>query len=474
MHHLRSVCCSLAATLCFTVSFAQQKVITETTVVGQDAYVTHYFYNAEGNPFLLLTDNLSQQFLIYNQAGQITSQEYTDFTNANSSRTYLYTYNSLGQVQSEEEFAGQRSLGTTTYTYDEQGNILTLTNSRAGMPINRRNTYNDEGQLIKQETLHPMNPSVAMAATEYEYEGTLLIQETDYEQEVLTTVTTYTYDAMALCQAKTVTDPEGNLISTTTYAYADIDISFAPINVSALPNPDNTITLTWEGNANALIVDGKYYTLNGQTYTTPVLTDGQYTLYLAYDGNAVATDPVDVIDNSKAPVTNVRLCGDIYATAETILNYYGEPKEVTAYNIPIAWDLPDNQKPISYRIYYNSTYYVDVPDGTLRTYTVPAINMKTYNPSTYSEVLVPLQIRVIAIYATGKMEPDNLITFTLEETEEIIKLQPADAINTPANLNPQSSTQYYDLSGRPINRHAQKGIILMRQGDTVRKVLQHR
>ena len=146
---MKKILLAVAALMLSAASFAQQKVVTETTVIGEDDYVTHYFYNAQGNPILLLTDGLSQQLLSYNELGQVTRQEYTDFTNANASRNYEYTYNALGQVATEEEFAGTRSLGVTSYTYDEHGNITSLTNSRAGMPITRRNTYNEAGQLIK-------------------------------------------------------------------------------------------------------------------------------------------------------------------------------------------------------------------------------------------------------------------------------------------------------------------------------------
>ena len=465
---MKKILLAVAALMLSATTFAQQKVVTETTVIGGDNYITHYLYNAQGNPILLLTDGLSQQLMTYNEQGQMTRQEYTDFTNANASRNYEYTYNALGQVATEEEFAGERSLGVTSYTYDEHGHITSLTNSRAGMPITRRNTYNEAGQLIKQETLHPMNPQIALSATEYVYDGDLLVQETDYSVDVLTSTTYYTYNNMSLRQTKVVKDADGAVTSTTTYAYADIDVSFTPQNVNAVANPGNTITVTWTGAANGIIVGGQYYAVSGQQFTTPVLLDGEYIVYVAYNGNAFVTEPLDVIDNTKVGVSNVQQTGDIYATNETIIDYYGNPKDVIAYNIPIQWTLPDGANPIGYRIYYNSTYYVDVDEGTIRAYTVPAINMKNYNPSTYSEVVLPLQIRVIAIYETGQVEPANTIDFTLEQTEAIMELVPL-GIQRLSTLNPQPST-FYDLSGRRASANA-RGIVIQRQGDTVRKVL---
>lgn len=464
---MKKIIFALVALAVCTISFAQQKVVTKTTVIDEDNYVSHYVYNAEGNPILIITEGLSQQIMTYNDFGQMVQQDYFDLTDSRYNRTYVYKYNEIGQVESEEELAGDRSLGTTTYTYDNHGNVVSTTNSRAGMPISRRNTYDNDGHLIKMEIPNPMNPSVVMQATEYVYEGNILTSEAHYSSEILVSTTIYTYSQDLLVN-EIEKDPAENVTSRTDYLYSDIDVSFAPQNVNAVANEGNTITVTWEGAANAVIIGSQYFLVRGQNFTSPVLLDGQYTIYVVNNGNALVTDPIDVIDNTKVGVSNVRRNGDIYASNETILDYYGEPKDVIAYNIPIAWDLPDTQKPTGYRIYYNSTYSVEIEDGSLRSYTIPAVNTSNYVMG-QGVVTIPFEIRIIAIYATGEVEPANVISFTLDETEEILNLQPVeDAINTIKTG--QSSSQWFDLSGRHATKNAHS-ILIQRQGGQVRKVL---
>ncbi len=198
-----------------------------------------------------------------------------------------------------------------------------------------------------------------------------------------------------------------------------------------------------------------------------MLLDGEYTFYVANNGNATVSDPVDVFDNTKVGVSNVQVTGNIYGEMTTITDYYGEEKEVLAYMIPVSWTLPEGAQPQGYRIYYNATYSVTVDDGTLRSYTIPAVNTTNYVMG-QGVVTLPFQIRVVAIYATGEEEPANVISYTLEQTEAIIT---AVGINTPqlSTLNPHPSTSY-DLSGRPAASNT-RGILIQRQGDRVLKVL---
>ena len=125
------VCCNIIA----AISFAQEQVVTQTTISGDETYVTHYLYDAQARPFLLLTEDLSQQFYTYNDANQIVRQDYTDLSGSGSDVSYVYTYNEAGLLVTEEEFFGERSNGVTTYTYDEHGNRASITNSRSGLPI---------------------------------------------------------------------------------------------------------------------------------------------------------------------------------------------------------------------------------------------------------------------------------------------------------------------------------------------------
>ena len=451
-----------------SASYAQEQVVTVTTVAGEDTYVTHYLYDAQARPFLLLTDGLSMQYFTYNDAGQYIRQDYTDLTGKSSNVSYVYTYNESGLIATEEEFYGERSNGTTTFTYDEHGNRTSMTNSRTGLPIPIKNAYDAAGHLIRVDVCSPMDYNLFIQTTVYTYEGDRVVKEEEYNYNELTNITTLTYDDAGLLVKEVTTspvteeNPEEVVLSTTTYAYADIDVSFAPYNVQAVAGDGNTITVTWEGTANTVVVDGKRYAVTGNTFTTPVLVDGTYTVYVANNGNATASEPIDIADNTKVGASNVQLNGDIYVTTEIRKNYYDEDVEVKVYNIPIKWEIASATKPVSYRIYYNSTYYVDVEDGSLTSYDVPAVNFTNYIIG-QGVVTLDTVIRVIAIYETGEMEPNNTITL---DTEAIL------ALNVQGIQADSGSTEVYTLSGirLPSRDNLRPGTYVFRHGKVARKV----
>jgi len=459
---------SLAALFFLSASAsAQMKVIKGVTVSGSDTETAYQVYDNTGNLVLTLQPGETEIRYTYNELFQVAKMEYLLEDGEESNYNIVYTYNELGQVASEEEFYGERSNGTTTYTYDAHGNRTSITNSRSGMPIPIQNTYDGAGNLIKVETMIPIMPTVAMTTVDYTYENGLLTGEVHYSQGVVSEKIAYTYNETGQLIQQQNKDAEDAVISTTTFTYADIDVSYIPQNVLVTPNAGNTLTITWQGAATHVFVAGQCYEVSGNSFTTPALLDGTYTVYVANNGNAAIIPEVTVYDTSKVGVSNVQLTGNIYGEMTTITDYYGEEKEVLAYMIPVSWTLPEGAQPQGYRIYYNATYSVTVDDGTLRSYTIPAVNTTNYVMG-QGVVTLPFQIRVVAIYATGEEEPANVISYTLEQTEAIIT---AVGINTPqlSTLNPHPSTSY-DLSGRPAASNT-RGILIQRQGDRVLKVL---
>lgn len=469
------VCCNIIAAL----SFAQDQVVTQTTVSGENTYVTHYLYDAQARPFLLLTDELSMQLYTYNELGQAVRQDYTDLTGSGSDKSYVYTYNDAGLCVEEEEFIGERSNGVTKYSYDAHGNRSSIITSN-GLSIPWKNTYDGQEHLIKVEVMNPMGGETPLQTITYTYEGDFVVKEEHYSYGELSSITVFTYNDNGQLTKEVTSVPvvsedetaeeeeeaevELEVQSTTTYTYADIDVSLAPYNVTAVAGDGNTIVVTWEGAANSIVVDGKFYTVNGNSFTTPVLIDGTYTVYVINNGNATAAEPIDVVDNTKVGVSDVRLDGEITVTFEMEENRDGELVEVTYYHLPVAWTLPDGAKPIGYRIYYNSTYYVDVEDGSLRSYVIPAKNIKIYKMM-QGEVVLPFIIRVIAIYDTGEMEPANELEL---DTEAILEL----AATVQAARAAYAKTEVYTLDGirLPSRDNLRPGTYIFRQGKKARKV----
>ena len=194
-----------------------------------------------------------------------------------------------------------------------------------------------------------------------------------------------------------------------------------------------------------------------------MLIDGTYTIYVVNNGNATASEPIDVADNTKVGVSDVHLNGEVTASIVMEENRDGEMVPVTYYNIPVAWTLPNGVKPTGYRIYYNSTYYVDVEDGTLRNFVIPAKNVTNWSMATMSVVTLPFVVRVVAIYETGEMEPANLLEL---DTEAILEL----SVQAPqANA---ASTEVYTLDGirMPSRDNLRPGTYVFRNGKVARKV----
>lgn len=444
---------------------AQMQRINALKVTAEGEQSIYYLYNALGQKVYEVAPDNEEIVYTYNEMGQVVKKSYLFEGGKESDYNLTYTYNELGQVSVEEEFYGERSNGTTTYTYDAHGNRTSITNSRGGMPIPIQNTYDGDGNLIKVETMIPIMPTVAMTTVDYTYENGLLTGEVHYSQGVVSEKIAYTYNETGQLIQQQNKDAEDALISTTTFTYADIDVSYIPQSVLVTTNAGNTLTITWQGAATHVFVAGQCYEVSGDSFTTPLVQDGTYTVYVANNGNAAIIEEVTVIDNTKVGVSNVQMNGDIYASTETIKDYYGDDKVVAVYNIPVKWELPETYAPIGYRIYYNSTYYVDVEDGTLRSFTIPAINTSNYVMG-QGVVTLPFEIRVVAIYATGEVEPANVIKFTIEQTEEIIAIVPM----LPQEAAPSGPVEYFDIAGRRLgdNRH---GIVIQRQGGTVRKYI---
>lgn len=465
---MKKIVLSLAAAFALAANvFAEDKVITETIVSTADlsTTVTHKLYDANGNMILSLTEGTSQSVYIYDDLGHCTQEEFTNFANHNLDRTYKYTYNAAGKIETQEELAGERSLGTDTYTYDAHGNIATRTPSALPMPITYNNEY-DGDNLIKTSVTFMGRD---MGTTTYEYTGDLLVKASSLSGGELTSYITYAYDDNDNCITETHFDAEDNPVSVTSYSYAEIDGYYAPATVNAVANEGNTVTITWQGTANAIVCNGEWIEVTGNTYTTAVLPDGEYTFYVANNGNATVSDPVDVFDNTKVGVSNVQVTGNIYGEMTTITDYYGEEKQVLAYMIPVSWTLPEGAQPQSYRIYYNATYSVTVDDGTLRSYTIPAVNTTNWVMG-QGVVTLPFEIRVVAVYATGEVEPANVVSYTLEQTEAIMETIASEINGVRLSNSNTLHTSQYDISGRPAGANA-RGIVIQRQGDSVRKIL---
>ena len=463
---MKKILLALVALVATTASLnAQKKVITETAVSSADASVviTHRFYNEQGNVIYKLIEGVSESTYSYNDLNQLTTEEYNVFNNYNAGRTYVYNYTE-GQLVSREEKAGERVLSTVKY--DEYGNP-SGTLSANGLEIPQQNTYDDDHNLLKSEIKHPI-AGIVMSTTAYTYsDGVLVKKETSNSAGVVTETVTYTYENGQLAKTTASAGDDGTV--ETVFNYGDIDAYYAPQNVQAVANQGNTVTLSWSGSADAVVFNGQYIEVKGTSYTTDVLQDGTYTFYVSNQGNAVVVPEVTVFDNSKVGVFDVVQNGDVKVQTVVSVDDQEQEKRTTTYYIPVKWSIDEEAKPIGYRIYYNDNYYVDVEDGTITEYIIPATNVTIWNGAV---VTLPFKVTVQAVYATGVADPDNVLEL---DTDAILAIEP-EVVN---GISSVSASQFkasgvYNLNGVRVANSVNgltRGLYIVRQGNMSTKVI---
>jgi RHS repeat-associated protein len=185
----------LNATKTYTYN-ARNDVATMTDARGK---VTSYGYDANGNLTSVTVDGVTVATYAYNAQGQLTSS--TDGNN----KTTTYTYDANGNVASITDALGNKN----TYTYDAAGRVLThvmpLGNVVGGDPNAHKWTYTYDGE---GHQLTETNPLGKTTTSTYDDAGNLA-SVTD----ALNHATTYAYNASN--RLTSVTAPASGVVSYT-------------------------------------------------------------------------------------------------------------------------------------------------------------------------------------------------------------------------------------------------------------------
>ncbi len=487
-------CVAFIVTSSISMLFAQKKVVQEQEQsldeTGLHLRVTHHQYDQAGLLRLSFVENEGETCYTYNEQGQLAEEisysfdenEQSKLVEVNSSH-HVYKYGTNGMVEQDDVYLNSdRLLQSITYAYDAQGNISTmtvLTSNGSAIQIVYQNQYDESGRLVEKTIINPML-GITMNVTTYTY-GTfgITLEETKNSAGVVTLRSEYSYDAEGMLQSKSSTtytyervvnedetttyNLTGQYQTITAYLYGEVAANFVPVNLKAEVGSGNVVNLTWEapaGGADSYVVfyDNVMQKVEGTEWTTPTLADGTHTFYVAsvrnnLGGNMAMVSDVAMKDNTKVGVTDVHLDGEITHEVRQELNSDGVLTDVDYFNIPVAWSLPDDAQPESFRIYYyKNYYYVEVEDGTSRraVISIPESRMKGFS-MTLGEFYYDIEIKVVAIYATGAIDPDN--TIVLEES-------PAVGITTTTTKEKEESWSTIDgrrLQGRPRT----KGVYLM-------------
>jgi len=147
---------------------------------------------------------------VWNSVGQLTSMTKTDTTSQSvpystngQTRTWAYTYNSVGALASAQDPVGQ----TVSYTYDSHGAIQTVTNELGQVTTVNATNYRGQPTSIT-------DPNGIITSFTYDARGRLKTVSNDSGNSAATTTIGYN----ATGDITTITDPIG---AVSTYTYDD-------------------------------------------------------------------------------------------------------------------------------------------------------------------------------------------------------------------------------------------------------------
>lgn len=362
-----------------------------------------------------------------------------------SSVRYEYENNALGQpikrttlswVEAEKQY---RDMGYETYQYNADGTLKTLikfkTNYRGDIIQDRYEYTEYDGDIATKYEWYENDVLF------YQYEvnltkkdGRVTKAETrkydpddkKYTNEYLSEE--YTYDSngdrvkvVTTKGTKTILGTISNkTTATSTYAYTDLNASYAPRNLNATVN-NGTVTLKWStvSDADSYIVtyDQSREKVSRNSFVKVVNTGvRKFTVQAVVDGverNATTPVTVELVDNGKLPITDLK-AGQCYQTV--VKPDAGDDREF--YNIPLTWTLPQGHSAIqSFRIYYDSRTYgratyqpLESPDATSFTLKVDPYEVRNMDGKGNLTTGIDTSIYITIIYNTGESEKSNVIT----------------------------------------------------------------
>ncbi len=248
---------------------------------------TNYTYNAAGQVASVRLDDGTQMTYGYNAAGELTSAtdpsgETTLTYNASGALTGVaypsgeslqYNYNGDGQRTQMVEMSGSTAIATVNYNYTSLGQLAGLTDGQ-GNPIVTY-TYNNLGELIKAANGDGTNTSYT-----YNADGNVLTL-INYAAGGQTVDSSFTYTYNALGQVTGLATIDGNWTYTYDSAGQLTGAVFTSTN-SSIPNQDISYTYNAAGDRTQTI-------LNGVTSTYSSNSDNEYTSVTSPDGTTTDT-----------------------------------------------------------------------------------------------------------------------------------------------------------------------------------------
>lgn len=478
----------------------------------------YYYYNSQNQ--LAIETTYTQLRYIYNDNGTKASKETWNFSNGIFCCTMaeIYEYDEEGNI----------ILATTNY-YNADGEITNSNPVEYSGYINGYYTimktpyyenhfeyvFNDDNQPTQVIQLSGDDFSNIDQGAFYTYENGVLVKEVvatysanaeeGHEWDNITSTTEYTYNADGTINTRYVTtDANGshNEIEWR-YTYSTLDSSFVPQNVTADGTiGNNEVYVSWDAVPGAekyiVMCDNTIAEVEGKTdYIVPTLKDGEHQIaVLAVVGgerkNISDFVKVSVKDEGNLPMENFKVNGAslIEEATDWGVNKY--------YALDLSWDIPEGASTITdYKVYIDngqswlttSLYTTGLPaderqdnyndinewnTGTRIWWT--NFENTTQDPETWETISLQsgpdCKIWICAVYVTGESQPSNVVEVNVYNLANGIEENPTGIDNsTPLDNNSNQAIEFFNLNGQQVSNSHGQNVVIMRQGNQVRKII---
>ncbi len=284
--------------------------LTEVYQIASDGTETLYYsYSNEE------TTDSGKTARIYsaNTLGTEVSRKVTDNTASYTAGSHAFTVQSAedaaNRTATETLTAGDKTLGTTSRTYDEHGRVTAETITYGENQLYLSYQYDDQGRLTyyRQGRDADKNDDAQISRYQYDSKGQLVRENIFFDNDLASITRTYTYDKRGnITSAKTYAYTEGDLADqaptksyTCTYKSGDDVWEDELVNATAI---DESSSLLYDENGNPV----KYLELDVQWKSGRQLSkiaglddDGNEEAYAAftYDENGIRTSEQSIEDS---------------------------------------------------------------------------------------------------------------------------------------------------------------------------------
>ena len=478
-----------------------------------------YYYNALNQNSVETTSYAHYRYL-YNANGTVSAREQWSNSNGNFYRSNVAAY----------EYDGSKNMTKMTSTnYNAQGEATSTSGSLYEDYVNgyyqvMKNvdidgnvtyethyeyTFNEANQILSSVQLTGADFTSKNIGVFYTYEGGKLVKEVQayynanaeegHEWDNVTNTTNYTYNTDGTINTRTVVSDTryGHSEIEWRYTYADLDPALIPQNVTCDGTiGNNEVYVKWDAVAGAtgymVMYDNAVADVNTTEFITPLLNDGEHQIAVLAIVNGEKKNlsdfvKVSVKDEGNLPMENFR----VVAAEKVDVDNNGYVSSY--YNLTLEWDVPAGASPITnYKVYVDkgeswnpsASYIQGMPEAELKDSYNDVTSWVTdrqnfywttfedteYDPDTWQTVSLgkgpDCKIWICAVYATGESQPSNVVEVNIYNLANGI-----DGIEDIISGNKNTRTEYFNLKGQRVGADGNRQLLIIRQGNQVKKVL---